>query len=154
MLTLAQSGWRIGLVVISELPTGPAAIETLVLRLMGSPAVQRTALAELRGLPAEHPEAQQLLRLVASLRHTFKRATTNTDKDKDDLMTAAWAEFEQYEQRIRREALREGRREDILKICAAFQIPVTLERAERLQQMEDDALSQLIDQLLATRAWP
>ena len=73
-------------------------------------------------------------------------------------MTAAWAEFEQYEQRIRqenfREGLREAHRESVLKICAAFQIPITQERAERLQQMEGDALSQLIDQLLATRTWP
>lgn len=148
-------GWRISLLVINELPRGP---ETLLLRLMGSPAVQRAALAELRQMPAEDPDAKGLRRIVATLRHTFKYATNITDAEKDEFMTAARAAFEQYEQRleehIEQRVRKETLRETIQQICAAFQLPLTAEQGQKLAQSDVPALKQLLDHLLATRSWP
>lgn len=152
-------GFRIGLLVINELPAG---VETLLLRLMGSSAVQRAALAELARLPSDDPEVQALLRIVANLQHTFKNAKNIDEEDRDDFMTAAKAEFEKYEQLVeqrgeQRGELRgeqRGEQRSVKKLCGAFQIPLTEERVRQLELLDAEGLGQLFDQLLATRTWP
>lgn len=148
-------GWRIGLIVINELPPGKP---TLLLRLMGAVGSQRQALAELRALPADDPDLPALLRLVASLRHTLSRATNILPEDKEEFMTAAWADFELYEQRIRKESRNEGRKEGlctaVLSLCQFLNIPLSPEQHASLQQMEVAALQRLHDHLLHHRCWP
>lgn len=152
---LFDDGWRIGLIVVNELPPVP---ETLVLRLMGSPAVRRAAIAEIGRLPDGDPDRLKLQRLLKSLQHTFQRATNISQEEKDEFMTAARAEVERLEQKIRQDGIRDGRQEGlcsaIIKFCARAAIPLKEERRKQFQTMDAEALEQLYDYLLEHRAWP
>lgn len=149
-----RGGWRIGLLVISELPPGP---QTLLLRLMGSPAVRRKALVELRQMPAEDPDAQALREIVATLRHTFARATNISQQERDEFMTAARAEFENYTQQIRKEGRKEGQQAMVaalLDLCEVLAIPVGEAQREQLSAMDLPALQALFKAVKTRRAWP
>ena len=148
---------------MNELPPVP---ETLVLRLMGSPAVRRAAIAEIGRLPDGDPDRLKLQRLLKSLQHTFQRATNISQEEKDEFMTAARAEVERLEQKIRQDGIRDGRQDGIregrqdglcsaiIKFCARAAIPLKEERREQFQTMDAEALEQLYDYLLEHRAWP
>jgi predicted transposase YdaD len=150
-------------VVISELPPGR---ETLLLRLMGSQAVRRAALAELSQMPDVDPEALRLRRLVASLRHTMKGATNISQEEREEFMTTAWAEFERYEDQLRKEGRKEGRREghkegrqqalreNIFSLCKVLRIELTPAQREVVNQMDGSRLESLRTYLEEHRAWP
>lgn len=127
-------GHEVGLVVISELPPGR---ETLLLRLMGAPVVCRGALAELREIPPEDPEAARLRRLVAGLRHTLSRATTLGQEEREDYMTAAWAEFERYERETEQRGINQGLRRGIYRVLRARGIGLSPGGRSRIEACAD-----------------
>ena len=127
-----ESGWRIGLIVVGELPAGKP---TLLLRLMGSAGVRREALAEIRRLPDTDADKAELLRIVAALRHTMGHATNISDEDREEFMSSTFADFERYEEELKRGSRNEGRnegakagaqalREAIVDMCELLGIPV------------------------------
>ena len=77
-------------------------------------------------------------------------------------MTAAWAEFEEYERRILTKAREEGREEgrrDLLRelirnLCSRRQIDLPAEREGQLRQLDEARLQQILDHLIDYRAWP
>lgn len=154
-----SAGFRIGLVVLSELPPG---VETVLLRMMGTGPVLRAAVAEVKALPPEDPESPRLLRIVTSLRHTLRHATTVSDEERDEFMTAAWAEFEEYERHLLNKGRKEGReeartdllRENIRKLCEGTKIDLSAEREGQLRQLDEIGLKRIFDHLVDHHAWP
>ena len=141
--------------MFSALPPG---VETVLLRMMGTGAVLRAAVAEVAALPPEDPEGARLLRIVTSLRHTLRHAKTVSDEERDEFMTAAWAEFEEYERHLLNKGRELGRedllRENIRRLCARLRIDLPAEREGQMRQLDEAHLQSLLDHITDNRTWP
>ncbi len=144
-------GWRIGLIVVGELPPGKA---TLLLRLMGSPAVRQIALLEVKQLPESDPDKAMLRRIVAALRHTLRHAKNIDEEEREEFMTTAWADFENYERGLQQEAHKDGFRAAVLDLCEVFGIVLNEEQKLKLARMDVPALESLRAHLKLYHAWP
>lgn len=169
-------GLELGLVVISELPTGqtgPMGIETLVLRLLGTQRVREAAVAELADLARlglAPGELAELRAFVISLRQIVGRDKKIGSKEREAFMTTVQAEFQKLEQDLiqkgigkgrklgrdegREEGREEGLRGAIAQVCQAQDIPLTPARKRQLGAMKMDALNELLVQLLKQHRWP
>jgi hypothetical protein len=153
-------GFQMGLIVVSELP---CTRETLLLRLMGKTPAREQALLEIRSLPPDDPDGPALHRFIAKLRHTFRRAKSINEQQREELlMTSAGAEFERYEQELidkgRTEGIGKGKAQMLLRmlqlILEARGLPVSDEVRSRILSCSDATMLDLWAEraLSATRA--
>jgi hypothetical protein len=108
----AGRGWKVGLVVLSELARTR---ETLVLRMLGRGAVLRGAMEELRQLSPQDPETRELREFVACLRRTIERDKKIPEQEREDFMTQSWVEVQQFKKEIFKEGHLKGLDEGRLK---------------------------------------
>ncbi len=105
---VTKPGVGLWIVAIAELP---ATRETLAPRLMGRGPVLKQALRELGALPAgawEHKLTRILLRWRQEVATTLPRS-----EEDEEFMETTHETFEQWEERIRRESLRDGRQQGL-----------------------------------------
>jgi hypothetical protein len=100
-------GLVLRVVVLSELPQTR---ETLLLRLLGAGRLLREALADLAALPDDAWEKSIATPLLVHFRLGSNEQATN---EEDDVSAEIRAWFEDYQQKLRNEAIREGRNEGI-----------------------------------------
>lgn len=103
---------RAGLVVIHQLPVRE---ETLWLRVLGKGSVQRQAVEELTGLPADNPYRENLLAILADWRQNLELRDNRTREEQEDLMNLSPAYLKQREEwklEGRQEGRAEGRQEE------------------------------------------
>jgi hypothetical protein len=102
---------RAGLVVIHQLPVRE---ETLWLRVLGKGSVQRQAVEELVGLPADNPYRENLLAILADWRQNLELRDNRTREEQEDIMNLSPAYLKQREEwklEGRQEGRAEGRQE-------------------------------------------
>lgn len=98
-------GLVLRVVVLSELPRTR---ETLLLRVLGAGRLLREALADLAALPDDAWEKSIATPLLVHFKLGSDEPATN---EEDDVSAEIRAWFEDYQQKLRNEAIREGRRE-------------------------------------------
>ncbi|WP_437623262.1 hypothetical protein [Sorangium sp. So ce1151] len=101
-------GWRVDVVVISELPRTRG---TLLLRLLGARAVLRDAIRELAALPDDAWERSVALPWLVRLRFETPAepsARAALDPEEEEIVTEVQQWFEQLKQSLRDEGLKEG----------------------------------------------
>ncbi|WP_437635850.1 hypothetical protein [Sorangium sp. So ce854] len=154
-------GWRVDLVVISELPRTR---ETLLLRLLGAGAVLRDAIRELTALPEDAWERSIALPWLVRLRFELPpepsaRAALDPEEE-EEIVTEVQQWFEQLKQSLRDEGLKEGQiqmlarqfEKKLRRPLAEAERSVLAERFDRLgPDRLDDVLLELPADALA--AW-
>lgn len=161
-------GWRVEIVVFSELPRTR---DTLVLRLLGARAVRRDAIRELAALPDDAWERDIALPWLARLGFETQvepSARAAGDAEEEDIATEVHQWFEQLKQSIRDEARKEGLQEGQLRVLTTqfekklgrplseAEHPVMAERLDRLgsDRLDDVRLELSADALAAWLADP
>ncbi|MGK3991955.1 hypothetical protein [Sorangium sp. So ce1024] len=141
-------GWRVDLVVISELPRTR---ETLLLRLLGAGVVLRDAIRDLVALPEDAWEKSIALPWLARLHFELPpepSARTALDPEEEEIVTEAQQWFEQLKQSLReearKEALQEGLKEGQVRTLAR-QFEKKLGRP--LAETERSVLTERLDRL-------
>jgi hypothetical protein len=103
----AVAGLEMRIVVVAELLRTR---ETLLLRLLGSGRLLREALSDLAALPDDAWEKSIATPLLVHFRLGSNEQATN---EEEDVSAEIRAWFEDYQQKLRNEAIREGRNEGI-----------------------------------------
>ncbi|WP_437886355.1 hypothetical protein [Sorangium sp. So ce307] len=145
-------GWRVDVVVISELPRTR---ETLLLRLLGAGAVLRDAIRELAALPDDAWERSIALPWLARLcfelpPHASTRAAL--DPEEEEIVTEVQQWFEQLKQSLRDEARKEALHEGIKEGIKEGQIGTRERQLEKrlgrpLADAERSVLAERFDRL-------
>ncbi|KYF53918.1 hypothetical protein BE08_07020 [Sorangium cellulosum] len=149
-------GWRVDLVVISELPRTR---ETLLLRLLGAGAVLRDAIRDLVALPEDAWERSIALPWLVRLHFELPpepSARAALDPEEEEIVTEAQQWFEQLKQSLRadarKEALQEGRKEGLNEGLKEGQIRTLARQFEKklgrpLAEAERSVLTERLDRL-------
>jgi hypothetical protein len=145
----AASGWRIRLAVVADLPR---VRDTLLLRLLGPPAVRRQAARELVVLPPDAWEAQIALPWLARLIFEVPAAAANLPAEERDFIVETREWFEQLQKQLRDEGvaqgLSRGREEGFARGRLQAVSRLTEKRLRRpLVEAERRALAERIDRL-------
>ncbi|MDJ1183041.1 hypothetical protein [Roseofilum casamattae] len=130
----AGSGWRMGVIVIHQLPKTP---ETLWLRLLGKGRVQARAIQELETLPPENRSRESVIKLVKELVALLtKRQNQDLDRNDRELIVTLTELYEEAMADVREEGLQQGLQQG---------------NEEGRQAGEQQATLRLINNLLRTR---
>jgi hypothetical protein len=103
-------GLVLRVVVLAELPRTR---ETLLLRLLGAKRLLREALADLAALPDDAWEKTIATPLLVHFRLANTEHATNQE---NDVSAEIQAWFEDYQQKLRNEAIKEGRQEEARRL--------------------------------------
>ncbi|WP_434045150.1 MULTISPECIES: hypothetical protein [Sorangium] len=149
-------GWRVDLVVISELPRTR---ETLLLRLLGARAVLRDAIRDLAALPDDAWERSIALPWLVRLRFETPAepsARAANDAEEEEIVTEVQQWFEQLKQSLRDEARKEALQEGLKEGLKEGQIRALAEMFEKklgrtLAEPERSVLTERFDRLGLSR---
>ncbi|KYF57436.1 hypothetical protein BE08_43540 [Sorangium cellulosum] len=149
-------GWRVDLVVISELSRTR---DTLLLRLLGARAVLRDAIRDLAALPEDAWERSIALPWLVRLRFELPPEASvraALDPEEEEIVTEVQQWFEQLKQSLRdearKEALQEGMKEGIKEGIKEGQIGTRAKQFEKklgrpLAEAERSVLAERFDRL-------
>ncbi len=116
---MSISGSQAAIIAIDELPVTR---ETLELRVLGRGETQKQALAEVRELPSDNPQRNQILRILANWKVTIELSEVLDVDAREELMTfsQAFLEWEQAtEQRGIQQGVQEGKAEFAIALLSA-----------------------------------
>ncbi|OCR01839.1 flagellar assembly protein H [Oscillatoriales cyanobacterium USR001] len=103
--------WRVGLIAIHQLPK---VSETMWLRMLGKGKVQQEAIAQLTGLPADHPLRTNALELLYNLQANLQANLVNNpegEQEDQELAMAIVPLFREHLQAAQQQGREEGRQE-------------------------------------------
>ena len=128
---------RLYLVVLSELPRER---DTLLLRMLGGPALRRQALAELQQLPEDDPARVELVSLLSHVQGIIDRDPRVPRQEKEEIMLNVTEAIEQYKAELRAEGMARARAEDVINNFLARGVAVDEAARQRIMACKDLAL--------------
>jgi len=112
--------FKAAIIAIDELPVTR---ETLELRVLGRGETQKQAIAEIRAMPTDDPQRNQILRILANWKVTIELSEVSDVDAREELMTfsQAFLEWEQAtEQRGVQQGIQQGVQEGKAKLVIAL----------------------------------
>lgn len=147
LYTTAAPGWRARIVVIAELPCGRS---TVLLRLLGSARIRRTALQDLATLPENAWERRVALPWLVRLSFDVPvEVIAALPAEERDFIMEAQEWYEQFNARRLKEAKESGQLETMTKLCSIrLSRSLTEEESaaltERLHQLGEERVGQVL----------